>query len=289
MAEIACILVNYRNPDDTLECLRSLREAGTGSFKIFLVNNYTADGSGGTLQAYLRESGMDAVYLDAGGNIGFAGGANLGIRAALAEGIPHILILNNDSVVAGDFTREALLRSREYPGEVLAGKVVDFATGGPSFNIGTISPFIGQIRHILDLDYRGEIDFVSGCLMLVPAAVFARVGLFDEKLFMYCEDADFCFRLKRGGVHIRYCPSMVIRHKFSASVKKSKTPKEYYGIRNQTYIVMRRAYPIQRFLYVFFLLLMPFYKIVRRPGLFVQAMAGAWDGLWGRMGKRHSD
>ena len=289
MAEIACILVNYRNPEDTLECLQSLSKAGAQSYKVFLVNNFSADGSKEMLSGYLHDSGMDAAYLDAGGNIGFAAGVNMGVRAALGEKIPHILFLNNDTVVADNFTRELLKCAREHPGEVLAGRVDDFATGSPSFNIGTFSPLTGQVRHIFDPDFSGEIDFVSGCLILVPSDVFSRLGLLDEKLFMYYEDADFCYRLRKAGVHIRYCPSICIRHKFSASVTRARTPKEYYRIRNQTYTVMRRANILQRIFYMIFLLLMPFYKILRRPQLFGQAMRGAWDGLLGRMGKRHTD
>ncbi len=287
MVEVACILVNYRNPYDTLECLQSLRTAGLESFKIFLVNNFSLDESAELLIGYLRESGMDAAYMDAGGNIGFAGAVNLGIRAAVNENISHILILNNDCVVAENFTREARTLVKERPGEVLAGRVVDFATGKPTFNIGTISPLTGQIRHIFDPDFQGEINFVSGCLMVVPSEVFVRLGFFDANLFMYWEDADFCFRLKKDGGHIRYCPSLIVRHKFSASVKVSDTPKEYYRIRNQTYIILRRANAKQRFFYIFFLIMLPFYKIIRRPQLFCQAVFGAWDGLLGRLGKRH--
>ena len=289
MAEIACILVNYRNPEDTLECLQSLSRAGTESFKIFLVNNFSADGSKELLSGYLHDSGMDAAYMDAGGNIGFAAGVNMGVRAALGEKIPHILLLNNDTVVANDFTREMLKCARQHPEDVLAGRVDDFSTNVPSFNIGVISPLTGQIRHILDADFQGAIDFVSGCLMLVPSEVFARLGLLDEKLFMYYEDADFCYRLRKAGVAIRYCPSIGIRHKFSASVTRARTPKEYYRIRNQTYTVMRRANVYQRIFYMVFLLMMPFYKMVRRPKLVGQAVRGACDGLLGRMGKRHSD
>lgn len=288
--QIACILINYRNPEDTLECLESLRKSGTASFKIFLVNNYSSDGSGEILQDYLRKSKMAFTYLDPEENLGFAGGVNLGVRSALLENEnpSHILLLNNDTVVAENFTHEATNLARLYPNDVIAGSVVDYSTDRPSFNIGRISPFTGRIAHILKKDFAGEIDFVSGCLMLAPTKVFKDVGLFDDRLFMYCEDVDFCFRLKKNDVHIRYCPSLTTRHKFSASAQTAQTPKEYYGIRNQTYVVLLRGSPVQKILYLIFLLFMPFYKMARRPRLFMQAMRGLRDGLTGKLGRYES-
>jgi len=55
MPGTACVTINYRNPVDTLACLESLRLTGTEEFKVFLVNNHASDGSGETLQRYLRE------------------------------------------------------------------------------------------------------------------------------------------------------------------------------------------------------------------------------------------
>lgn len=79
MAGIACVTINYRNPEDTLACLASLRLPGAEGFKVFLVNNHASDGSGETLQRYLRESGLAFAYLDPGKNTGFTGEANLGV------------------------------------------------------------------------------------------------------------------------------------------------------------------------------------------------------------------
>lgn len=74
MPGIACVTINYRNPEDTLACLESLRLAGAEGFEVFLVNNHASDGSGETLQRYLRESGLAFAYLDPGKNTGCTGG-----------------------------------------------------------------------------------------------------------------------------------------------------------------------------------------------------------------------
>ena len=283
MTRLACILLNYRNPEDTSACLESLARSRFDG-KIFLVNNFPEDGSGIMLRAALEGSGIPFLYLEPGVNTGFAGGCNLGIREALRENFSHILILNNDTVVAPDFFDEASRLAALHPDEVLAGKILEIGTEAATHNIGSLSSLTGRVRHIFDPEYKGEIDFVSGCLMIVPCAVLKKTGLFDEKLFMYCEDMDLCMRFKREAVHIRYCPSILIHHKFSASAKASGLPKERYIQRNQTYVILRRGNILQKMSYSLLLLVLPFYKALIRPRLAGQAVRGAWEGVRGRLG-----
>lgn len=287
--QIACILINYRNPLDTLACLKSIEEAGMRRFKVFLINNYSRDGSGDVLKEFLQKTGASFSYQDPGQNLGFTGGVNLGIRAALEENFTHILLLNNDTLVAKNFTAEVLKSVEAFPSDVLAGKVLDLVTGQPSFNIGRINPLICHVTEIFDMDFKGTIDFVSGCLMIIPASVLKQTGVFDDRYFMYREDFDFCLRLKKQNIRIRYCPSIVILHKVSASTSQTRTPMEYYRIRNQTHIVLHRARFRQKVLYLGFLICMLPYKAIRRPHLLRQTFLGIRDGLLGRLGKRHND
>jgi GT2 family glycosyltransferase len=291
MPRIACVLINYRNVEDTLACLRSLKASGAGAWRIILVDNDGEGGgrgaSDGSLERELRGLGLDHEYLFPGENLGFTGAVNLGAKAALEAGCGHVMLLNNDTLVAEDFAARVDAAVAAHPGDVIAGKVLEHATGEPSWNIGTVSPLTGQVRHIFAAEYAGHVDFVSGCLMIIPADVIRRLGLFDDRYFMYCEDYDFCLRLRAAGVAVRYVPAILIRHKSSSSTTRSKTPKEYYRIRNMTHIVLNRARPAQKFVYLGFLMCMMPYKLVRRPHLFAQAMRGALDGLSGRLGRRH--
>ncbi|MDB5105737.1 MAG: hypothetical protein JWP91_3426 [Fibrobacteres bacterium] len=288
MPSIALVLLNYRYPEYTLACLESLRAAGAEGFKIFIVNNYASDGSGAALRGFLEGSGLDGEYLEPGRNLGYTGGMNLGIRTALDQGIPHIIIMNNDVLASPAFTREALAAAKAHPNDVIAGSVLDFDTGKPSFNIGRITPFRSYVENIWDADYRGPLDFVSGCLMLVPAEVFRRVGLFDDQYFMYREDLDFCMRLKRNGVLIRSWPEMRLRHKVSSSSDRSRFPKEYYAMRNQVHIILNKARPMQKAAFLLFLGPLLIYKL-KSPPIFAQCVRGVRDAFLGRMGKRHRE
>lgn len=284
MKSIACILINYRFPEDTLACLRSLSASGAEAFKVFLVNNFPGDGSGAPLQAYLRESGMAFRYFEPGENLGYTGGMNLGIEAALAEDIPTVLVLNNDTVLAPDFSAQALAAVRAHPDEVIAGCVLDSETGRPSHNIGRLSPWTGLVRDIFDRGYSGDIDFVSGCMMFVPAKVFRAVGLFDDRYFMYREDFDFCLRLRDHKVGIRYVPSIVVEHKVSSSTDRTGTPKEYYRMRNQTHILLERGPIPQKSLYFLFIMCLLAFKL-RHPRVFLQFLRGIRDALAGKLGR----
>ena len=282
---IACILLNYRFPEDTLECLRSLRDSGREVFKIFLVNNHAADGSGPVLREFLEGSGLAHAYFEPGENLGYTKGMNLGIEKALEEGFGRLLFLNNDTVADPGFAAEAQAAARAHPEAVVAGTVLDAGTGLPSYNIGRITRWTCQVEDILALDPGGPIDFVSGCMMLVPASVVRRIGGFDERYFLYREDFDFCLRLKRAGIPIAHWPALRVRHKVSSATDRTGTPKDYYRMRNQTHIILHRASPLQAACYCLFLAALLAYK-ARHPAVFREFLAGARDALIGRLGPR---
>lgn len=284
-ASIACVLLNYKFPQDTLACLRSLRDSGKDAFKIFLVNNFAADGSGAVLKRGLEECGMAYAYFEPASNLGYTGGMNLGMGKALEEGFASVLMLNNDTVVGPDFAAEALAAIRAHPDDVVAGTVLDADTGEPSFNIGRITKWTCQLENLFVLDPGDPIDFVSGCLMLAPASVLRRVGLFDDRYFMYREDFDFCLRLKAQGVRVAHWPSLVVRHKVSSATDKTGTPKEYYRMRNQTHIILHRASLMQKVCYAMYLSVLLAYK-ARHPAVLRQFVAGVRDALRGRLGPR---
>jgi GT2 family glycosyltransferase len=289
MTDIACILINYRNPDDTAACIAGLAAAGMKDFRILLYDNSAAeDGGGGPLRAALAASGIPHRYFDCGGNVGYAAAANRGIAEALATGASHVMLLNNDTRIDPGFGAALAGAVAAHPEAVLAGSVLEADTGEASWNIGTLSRWTGQAKHIFDAGYAGPVEFVSGCLAVVPAEAYRRVGLLDERYFMYCEDLDFCIRLKAAGIRIRYVPAMRIVHRTSSSTLRSGTPKEYYRIRNQTHVVMARGSAAQKLGYLAWLAGMVPYKLIRRPALFGQAVRGAWDGLRGRLGRAGS-
>lgn len=281
----AVILVNYRNAEDTIACLRSLEATDHGGFSVHLVDNASGDGSAEAIGVHLRGSLLAGILHAAPGNLGYAGGVNVGIRAALAEGAEFLLIMNNDVTVAQDFGRELARACEAHPDAVVAGSIRHEQSGRPAHNVGVISRATLRIRYALEEADGRPFDFISGCLMLVPAKVARRVGLFDEKYFMYCEDLDYCLRLAEAGIPFAHHPGLSIRHKVNASVDKLGFAKEYYLIRNQTHISLTRGSPVQRLLYGASLFLVVLLKS-RQPRLFLAFLRAVRDALAGRLGPR---
>lgn len=284
-SRISAIIVNYRQPALTEEAVASLRDSSEGdSVSIVVVDNGSADGS----LERLKESCAGCTVLDAGGNLGFSGGNNVGIRYALGHGAEYILLLNNDATAESGAV-EALLAAAG-PKTIAAPKIV-FASD-PSrvwYGGGHVSRMRGGFYHDIDAtsaDTAREVDFASGCCMLLPAAFFRECGLMDERFFLYCEDAELCLRAVRAGYRIRYEPRAVVRHKVSASTGGERSPASvYYGTRNRLKLLSQYRFPFVAFVYVVLtrlvkLLLSPFHSAER------YVLSGIIDWLAGRTGRK---
>ncbi len=282
---IAVILVNYRNREDTLACIRSLEGTDHGSLALYIVDNASGEGSAEAIQGYLDASPLASHLLPLSGNLGYAGGVNAGMRKAIESGADFLLIMNNDVRVGEDFGPKLLQACETHPGTVLAGSVLGEATGEPAHNVGRISRYTLRIDYYFrDLEKR-PIDFVSGCLMLIPKDVVARAGYFDERYFMYCEDLEYCLRLRRMRIPIVYVPQIRIWHKINSTVDKAGFAKEYYLIRNQTHISMTQGGWGQRILFGISLGITILLK-ARHPKLFLEFNRAVRDAVFNRLGKR---
>lgn len=216
------VLVNWNGRDVTLECLRSLEAVSYARHRIVVVDNASADGSADTI----RREFPAVTVLEMPRNLRFAGGTNVGLRHALANGAELLLLLNNDTTVDPLFLT-ALVRRMGVDDSigVVAPKI--YFHDDPRriwFAGGSLSMWTGTMRHIgirdIDLgqhDTAREIDYASGCCMLVRRSVAETVGLLDEKYFMYTEDADWCLRVRRAGYGIVFEPEAKIWHKLSVS------------------------------------------------------------------------
>ena len=300
MIRIAIVMVNYRNAEETILCLESLEASLGGAsrdgheaaarasgedFKIFLVENGSGDGSDAAFSAYFKAHTLPVRYLPLSANLGFAGGSNAGVRLAMELGFTHIVFLNNDTRAESDFVSALFRAAAADPEKVLAGYIGEMESGRPAHNLGSIGRWTGLVRFHFPERHADPppFDFVSACLMVVPADVLRETGLLDESFFMYCEDLEFSMRLKRDRVPIRYVPALGIRHRVSFTVTRTNFPKDYYRMRNQTYTMLRRGTGAQRMVYLLRIAGVMLLKS-GNPKLFRQFAAGIKDGFAGRLG-----
>jgi GT2 family glycosyltransferase len=281
---IALIVLNYRFPEITLRCLESLGACDSKTFTVFLVDNSPEDGAAEILRSGLAAAGLEHRYIASAENLGFGDGMNQGFRAAIREGFTHVAPLNNDTVAEPGFGRALAHAVERFPNRVLAGLVVDEATGEPSFNIGSFGKWTLTVRHLLTRDASVEPEFVSGCFAVFPVDVLNRIGFYREDYFMYAEDCELSIRLKQAGEIIRFCPDMVLAHSPGSSTDRIGTPKQYYLIRNQTHLVLLWGTPVQKFVYgLYFLAVLA--NQIRHPKIFRIVYSGLRDAVTGRMGR----
>lgn len=250
-ARWCAVVLNWNGREDTLRCLESLRHLEHPGVTVICVDNGSVDGS----QQAIRERFPDVQLIEAGANLGYAGGNNLGIRRALEQGAEWVMLVNNDATVAPDvidgFARAA---AGDPHAGILAGKV--FFADRPS----TIW-FAGQrVRELLGYSGRprgyGRPDGpryarveptgrAVGALMAVSRAAIDAVGVFDEDLFAYVEDVDWALRVRAAGMHVLFAPGARAWHRVSASTggEARSTHTLYYGVRN-TVVVLERRRPL---------------------------------------------
>ncbi|WP_297423406.1 glycosyltransferase family 2 protein [Clostridium sp.] len=216
------ILVNYNAYKDTIECVESLRKIDYLNYKIIIVDNASTNDSFEILTRSLK----DCIIIKSKKNLGFAGGNNLGLRYALDEGADYIMLLNNDTLVEPNFLSNMLNSFHQDNKIGIVGckimyhpqKDIIWYGGG---NINWFK-FIGEHHGIKELD-RGqcdeekEVDFITGCCLLIKSSVIRRIGFLSEEYFMYFEDVDFCVKVKEAGYKVWYNSKSVIYHKVGLS------------------------------------------------------------------------
>jgi len=245
------VVLSWNGREDTIECLESLARVSWQGLRVVCVDNGSTDGS----QAAIRERFPAVRLIEAGANLGYSGGNNLGIRRALEEGAEWVVLINNDSTVATDvidgFAAAARVRPRA---GILAGKVyfadrphtIWFAGQRVSEYVGYSGRPRGYGREDAPRYCQlGPTDRAVGALMAVSREAIDAVGMLEEDLFAYVEDVDWALRVRRAGFEVVFAPDARAWHRVSASSggEAASTATLYYGVRN-TVVVLERRRPL---------------------------------------------
>lgn len=226
---VAIILLNYCNYQDTISCIETIKKIKYTNYKVFIIDNHSPNESLSKLNRFINQN---ITVVDSGRNGGFAYGNNIGIRYALDKGFEYFLLLNNDTLVEPDFLTKLV-----YDGALGAGG--DIVTSRIMYNSDRFKVWYagGEIdwSNLRAVHYDinknkysnnsvKEVDFISGCCMLISRKCIEKIGLLPEDYFMYYEDMDFCQHAKEMGKKLVYVPSSTIYHCVSASGGGSNSP-----------------------------------------------------------------
>ncbi|MFZ2223261.1 MAG: glycosyltransferase family 2 protein [Candidatus Deferrimicrobium sp.] len=286
--QVYIILVNWNGSLDTIECLESVFRLRYRNYRVVVCDNDSSDGSIGDIAAWAEGRTMyrppetpmgrftdppitkpleyrlieteqrqgfprcfeRLIILPTGGNLGFAGGNNVGIRFALSQGDCDFLwLLNNDTVVDPDSLARLVKKAGEDGSLGMVGATIRYydrpdiiqALGGARFSrIRARSRIVGIGRPISDYDIgslrRVEelLDWICGASMFLPKRFLETVGMMEEQYFLYFEELDWVFRAK-GLFRLGYSPDAVVYHKQGVATKeKWQSPESsYYKYRSR--------------------------------------------------------
>lgn len=239
MDKVAVIILNYNLKDLTLKCLNSVLESSHKNILPMVVDNNSEDGILESVKKY-----PEVEFIQAGNNLGYTGGNNLGIKKALENSSDFIFILNPDTEITKDTIKNLLDAAKKY-GDGIYGPKIYFSAkkqnsktiwfaGGKFDKANVLGSHIGvDEKDTGKYEKDTDVDFVTGAAMFVSKEVFEKVGLFDERYFLYYEDSDFCFRAKKESFKIRYIPSSVVYHNNAKATGLGSPLQDYYITRNR--------------------------------------------------------
>jgi GT2 family glycosyltransferase len=245
---LAAIVLNFQTPDETLLAVKALLQSDRRIDDLLVVNNESADASG-AVHAGLATLSPAVTVLHTGANLGFSGGMNVGIRAALDRGASHILLVNSDVIVPPDCVGHLEAALASAPDAGIAGPVMlartdpaRVASLGISYSHAT-----GRMRHhgfgasISDtnLSKIQAVDAVGGCVMLISRAVIDTIGRLDDEFFFSFEDVDFCLRAKRAGFASIIAGDARVYHEGHRSIGRTTPARLYFAARNHLLLARR--------------------------------------------------
>jgi GT2 family glycosyltransferase len=229
--DLSIIIVSYNGREHLRKCLQSLAAHGPGGEHEVIVVDASQDGSPEMAAAEFPQ----ARLLPLAKNIGFAAGANRGIKEAGGEAI---VLLNPDSEIKDDVFGPMLAYLRDNPDiGILAPKLLDedgslqlSCRRFPTFSAALFNRYSlltrllprnrFSARYLLtDWDHSAieAVDWVSGACLMARRSLFEEIGPLDEGYFMYIEDVDLCQRTHRAGYKVVYFPEAAVTHHIGRS------------------------------------------------------------------------
>ena len=256
--KVYIVILNWNRHVDTLECIESVKKINYPNYNIILVDNGSTDIS----PDIFKQRHEDIILIKNEENIGYADGNNVGIRNALLNKAEYVWLLNNDAVVHPDALTEMVDIGEKVPESGILGskiyyydrpEVIWFAGATINWKYA-FSYHIGCDQNDKPLyDIIKEVDRVTGCSMLVKRDVCEKIGLMDEKLFLYAEELDWCVRAKIAGYKILYIPGSKVYHKVSVSTGGNNSIVfNYFNTRNFLYVIKKNFLFPRREYYLFY-------------------------------------
>lgn len=229
--DISVVIVSYNTREMTMACVQSiLNHNNEHNIQIIVVDNGSSDGSANAL----REKFDGIMVIDSPRNGGFSYGNNIGFEQAKGR---YILVLNPDTEIFANTLKKCSDYMDAHQNIGVIGPRVLLANGqqqssmirffslkqliGSIFLPGSLmrrTTVLGDPRYAaLSSNDKHFVDSISGCYMFIRRQILENVGGFDTRFFMYGEETEWCYRIRKAGYDIAYNPDIEILHHGAAS------------------------------------------------------------------------
>ena len=240
--DLSIIIVNWNTKDLLLQCLESVYQTMKRiEMDIFVVDNGSIDGS----IAAAKERFSEVKFIQNEMNLGFAGANNQALRLAMGK---YLLLLNPDTQVKKGAIDRLISFMDAHPEAGGAGAQLLNSDGSKQNSIANFPSLATELlnksllRWLFPKAFPGkernylepiEVDSVIGACMIVKREAVEQVGLLDEDYFLFLEETDWCYRIKRAGWKIYHVPHSEIYHfqGKGVEIEKKKARVEYYHSR----------------------------------------------------------
>ena len=273
---VVTVVPNWNLRMDLVECLDSLRRASYPQHHVIVVDNASTDDS----VAFVAANYPDVELITLLENRGYATALNVGVVRALEMGAEYVFVLNNDTVVPPE-SIASLIQVLEADAAIgiVAPKSLNHRHPERIFSLGDRRYRWLPLPLGFGYNWRDrsaftqlmEFDYVTGCAMLIRAQVFRRIGLFDDSLFLYYEDSDFCRRTRDHGYRIVCAGKTIIYHKVSVSTNKNRAASLRIRARNRIRFYRRYRHGPAPVLTSIAIVLMAIWRVIS------YGVTGRWD------------
>jgi GT2 family glycosyltransferase len=287
---ISVVVTNYNGRRYLHDCLSSLAAQTYGDFEVIVVDNGSSDGS----VELIRENFSQVKVISNRENLYFAGGTNVGIRAAKGD---FILTLNNDTK-ADSHLIEYLAKAMEadtgvgmcaskilFPDGRINSTGICISRSGAAWDRGMYAPDCGQF------DLEKEVFGPCAGAALYRKAMLDEIGFFDEDFFLFMEDVDLAFRARLAGWKCTYVPQAMVYHVHGGTAGVGTDLAVYYVNRNVIWYVTKN-FPISLLITSLpwilgrNLAVIPYYMVRGQGRTIIQSKIDAVMGLPRMLGKR---
>ena len=228
--DLSVIIVNYNTKDITRQCLDSLYQFTSGiDYEVIVVDNASSDSSAEMLSKFEPEH-KNFKLIRSSANIGFGPANNLGAKAAQGE---YLLFLNSDTLLIKNNLPHCLaeikkdknigvyscnLTNKDGSHQPSGGYFPNlFRLFAWQFFIDDVPPFSHLLDSIHPHASRKKPDWITGAFMLIPTRIFWQAAGFDDRIFMYTEELELCYRIKKLDRKVVYDSQTSIIHLGGAS------------------------------------------------------------------------